>query len=72
MQFSFSNKNVILIGITIQSEYVVETTLVGVVMNGLSHLYNVQDKCHFAVCLVRGLGGNIPEASREKFANEVC
>lgn len=54
-----------------QGDFVVDTTLVGVVMNGLSHLHNVQDKTQFGVGLVRGLGGNLPEATREKFANEV-
>ena len=49
----------------------VDTTLVGVVMNGLSHFCAVQDKSHFAVCLIRGLGGNLPEAMREKFAADV-
>ncbi|XP_013392185.1 cytoplasmic dynein 2 heavy chain 1, partial [Lingula anatina] len=54
-----------------QGDFVVETTLVGVVMNGLSHLHGVQDKTHFAVSLIRGLGGNLSEATREAFAKEV-
>ena len=49
----------------------VDTTLVGVVMNGLSHFAGVQDKSHFAVCLIRGLGGNLTETARERFANDV-
>jgi len=50
---------------------VVDTSLVGVVMNGLSHLKNVGSKAQFAVCLIRGLGGNLSEASRENLAREV-
>lgn len=49
----------------------VETSLIGVVLNGLSHLHNVRNKAHFAVCLIHGLGGNLNEGSREAFAKEV-
>lgn len=56
---------------TLQGDFVVETTLVGVVMNGLSHLHKIRDRAHFAVCLMRGLGGNLPDSLREKFAQEV-
>ena len=48
-----------------------DTSLVGMVMNGLSHLKNVSTKAQFAVCLIRGLGGNLSEASRENLAKEV-
>ena len=48
-----------------------DTTLVGVVMNGLSHLHDIQSKEHFALGLVRGLGGNLPVQARERFAKEV-
>ena len=54
-----------------QGEFVVETTLVGVVMNGLSHLYCIQGRAHFAVALIKGLGGNLTESCRENFAKEV-
>lgn len=54
-----------------KGDYVVDTSLVGVVLNGLSHLYDVQTKEHFAVALIRGLGGNFSEATRENFAREV-
>ncbi|XP_053400577.1 cytoplasmic dynein 2 heavy chain 1-like [Mercenaria mercenaria] len=54
-----------------QNDFVVETSLVGVVLNGLSHLSHVRNKSHFAICLIRGLGGNLNEASRENFAKEV-
>ncbi len=43
----------------------------GVVLNGLSQFLHVQDKSQFAVCLVRGLGGNLNENARENFAKEV-
>ena len=55
----------------VQNDLVVETSLVGVVSNGLSHLHHVSNKAHFAVCLIHGLGGNLSEASRELFAKEV-
>ena len=45
--------------------------MVGVVLNGLSHLQNVKSKTHFAVCLIRGLGGNLSEKDSEAFATEV-
>ncbi|KAI0210442.1 Cytoplasmic dynein 2 heavy chain 1 [Lamellibrachia satsuma] len=54
-----------------QTDFVVDTSLVGMVMNGLSHLKNVGTKAQFAVCLIRGLGGNLSEASRENLAKEV-
>ena len=52
-------------------DLVVGTTQVGVAMNGLSHLVGVASKAEFACALVRGLGGNLPQSSREKFAKEV-
>ena len=55
----------------LQNDLVVETSLVGVVLNGLSHLSHVKNKAHFAMCLIRGLGGNLNEGSRENFAKEV-
>ena len=45
--------------------------MVGVVLNGLSHLNNVRSKTHFAVCLIRGLGGNLNDSDSEAFATEV-
>ncbi|XP_071126281.1 cytoplasmic dynein 2 heavy chain 1-like isoform X2 [Mytilus edulis] len=54
-----------------RSDFVVDTSLVGCVLNGLSHLHNVRNKAHFAVCLIHGLGGNLNEGSREEFAKEV-
>ena len=52
-------------------DLVVRTTLVGVAMNGLSHLVGVANKAEFACALMRGLGGNLPLPTREKFAKEV-
>ena len=54
-----------------QSDFVVETSLVGVVLNGLSHFTNVQDRSHFVISLIRGLGGNLMQATHENFAKEV-
>ena len=53
------------------NDLVVDTTLVGMAMNGLSHLVGVASKAEFACALVRGLGGNLPLPTREKFAKEV-
>ncbi|XP_022236566.1 cytoplasmic dynein 2 heavy chain 1-like [Limulus polyphemus] len=54
-----------------QNDFVVDTTLVGVVMNGLSHLVDVHNKFQFAVGLLRGLGSNLPKISKETFAKEL-
>ena len=54
-----------------QNDFVVETTLIGTVLNGLSHLHGVQEKSLFALGLIRGLGGNLNEKSKESFAREV-
>ena len=54
-----------------RNEFIVDTSLVGVVMNGLSHLYDVQDEAHFGVCLINGLGANLAEANQETFVKEV-
>ncbi|UJR10563.1 hypothetical protein I4U23_014763 [Adineta vaga] len=54
-----------------QNDFVVETTLIGTVLNGLSHLHGVHDKALFALGLMRGLGGNLPEKTKETFAREV-
>ena len=54
-----------------QNEFVVETTLIGTVLNGLSHLHGVQDKSLFALALIRGLGGHWNKKTKENFAREV-
>jgi len=53
------------------NDFVVETTLVGVALNGLSHLVHVNNKSQFACALVKGLGGNLGEQSRLNFAKMV-
>ena len=52
-------------------DFVVETTLIGTVLNGLSHLHDVTDKSLFTLGLIRGLGGNLNEKTKETFAREV-
>jgi len=42
-----------------------------VVLNGLSHLHGIKDKSHFAVGLIRGLGGNLQESTLNEFAKSV-
>ncbi|XP_077984893.1 cytoplasmic dynein 2 heavy chain 1-like [Glandiceps talaboti] len=54
-----------------QNDMVVETSLVGMVMNGLSHLHGCCTKAQFVVALIRGLGGDLNENSRQAFAKEV-
>ena len=49
----------------------VETSLVGNVLNGLSHFHHVRDRAQFAMSLIRGLGGNLTETSHEEFAKQV-
>jgi dynein heavy chain 2 len=53
------------------SETVVETTLVGTVMNGLSQLKEVNTKHEFICGVIRGLGGNLSLSSRASLAKEV-
>ena len=53
------------------SDLVIETSLVGLVLNGLSHLSSATNRLEFAVGLVQGLGGNLNTASRTSFAQEV-
>ena len=55
-----------------QNEFVVETSLVGVVMNGLSHMHGVKVKQEFACALIRGLGANLSSIAKTAFAKEVC
>ena len=54
-----------------QGDFVVETTLIGTVLNGLSHLHGVHDRALFTLGLIRGLGGNLNEKTKEAFAREV-
>ena len=54
-----------------QNEFVVETSLVGTVLNGLSHLSAAAERGQFIVGLLRGLGGNLLLKTRKEFAKEV-
>ncbi|XP_045342577.1 cytoplasmic dynein 2 heavy chain 1 isoform X15 [Leopardus geoffroyi] len=54
-----------------QNDYVVETSLVGTVMNGLSHLRGCKNHEQFVISLIRGLGGNLNMKSRLEFTKEV-
>ncbi|XP_038236236.1 cytoplasmic dynein 2 heavy chain 1 isoform X1 [Dermochelys coriacea] len=54
-----------------QNDYVVETSLVGTVMNGLSHLRGCTDRGQFIISLMRGLGGNLNMKSRLEFTKEI-
>lgn len=54
-----------------QNDFVVETSLVGTVFNGLSHLNAVRERGQFIVGLLRGLGGNLNLKARQEFAREV-
>lgn len=55
----------------LQNDFVVETSLVGTVMNGLSHLRGCTDRGQFIINLLRGLGGNLNMSSRLEFAKQV-
>ena len=50
---------------------VVDTTLVGTVLNGLSKLRHCKTKGDFTVNLIHGLGGNLDMKLREEFAKAV-
>ncbi|XP_075905861.1 cytoplasmic dynein 2 heavy chain 1 [Nelusetta ayraudi] len=54
-----------------QNDFVVETSLVGTVFNGLSHLSAVRERGQFVVGLLRGLGGNLNLKTRQEFAREL-
>uniref|UniRef100_W5MJK1 Cytoplasmic dynein 2 heavy chain 1 n=1 Tax=Lepisosteus oculatus TaxID=7918 RepID=W5MJK1_LEPOC len=54
-----------------QNDFVVDTSLVGTVLNGLSHLSGVRERGQFVVNLIRGLGGNLNFKSRQEFAKQV-
>ncbi|OWK62944.1 Cytoplasmic dynein 2 heavy chain 1 [Lonchura striata] len=54
-----------------KNDFVVETSLVGTVMNGLSHLNGSTDHGQFIINLLHGLGGNLNMKSRQEFAKEV-
>lgn len=54
-----------------QNDFVLETSIVGTVMNGLSHLKGVKNVTQFAVNLFRGLGSNLRKSSRDDLIREV-
>ncbi|XP_062329494.1 dynein cytoplasmic 2 heavy chain 1 [Osmerus eperlanus] len=54
-----------------QNDFVVETSLVGTVLNGLSHLSGVTERGQFLVGLIRGLGGNLHLKARQELSKEV-
>lgn len=66
-QFFFSAYELV----TGKSEFLVQTSMVGTILNGLSHLHGIEDKAHFAVGLIRGLGGNLPEQALNEFAKSI-
>jgi dynein heavy chain 2 len=51
--------------------YILDTTLVGTIMNGLSQVKGAKSKQEFLCGLVRGLGGNLGMAEREVFARDL-
>jgi len=57
--------------LVMKMEFVVDTTLVGTVSNGLSQLAGANTKPAFLVGLIRGLGGNLMPQHRETFAKEL-
>ena len=57
--------------VTNQLDLIVPTTLVGVISGGLSHLRSVNSRGEFACAVIRGLGGNLNESSKETLAKEV-
>jgi dynein heavy chain 2 len=50
---------------------VVDTTMVGTVLSGLSQIKNCTHKAQFLCGIIRGLGGNLSLEDRSKFAKEV-
>lgn len=54
-----------------KNDFVVETSVVGTILNGLSHLNAVTERGQFIVGLLRGLGGNVNFKTRQEFAKEV-
>jgi dynein heavy chain 2 len=55
----------------LQSDYVVDTTLVGTVMNGLSHIKDSKSRQEFVCGLIRGIGGNLSLSQRTLLAKEI-
>lgn len=53
------------------NDFVIDTSLVGCVLNGLSHMSGVSSRLEFAVALLKGLVGNTNEASKDALAKEI-
>lgn len=53
-----------------QNNSVVDTTLIGTTLNGLSHIKGVKTRAGFACALMRGLGGNLGFNSYPQLAKE--
>ncbi|XP_013869519.1 cytoplasmic dynein 2 heavy chain 1 [Austrofundulus limnaeus] len=54
-----------------QNDFVVETSLVGTVMNSLSHLNAVNERGQFIIGLLRGMGGNLNIKTRQELAKQL-
>nr|XP_040568861.1 cytoplasmic dynein 2 heavy chain 1-like [Lepeophtheirus salmonis] len=58
-----------------KNEYLICTSLIGTVLNGLSYLTDngalIQNRTKFGVGLIRGFGGNLNESCKEVFTKEV-
>lgn len=57
--------------IIFKNEYVIPTSMVGTILNGLSHLHGITDKAHFAIGLIRGFGGNMSQSMLNEFAKVI-
>ncbi len=55
----------------LRCDYVVDTTLVGTVMNGLSQIQDCNSRTEFICGIIRGLGGNLSLPQRTALAKEV-
>lgn len=55
----------------LRSETVVDTTLVGTVMNGLSQISAAKTRQEFICGLIRGIGGNLSISTRISLAKEI-
>ena len=55
----------------LKSECVVESTLVGTVMNGLSQIRDATTRQEFICGLIRGIGGNLSLSNRSLLAKEI-
>ena len=54
-----------------ENAFVVDTTMVGTVLNGLSHVQDATAREEFVMGIIYGLGGNLTAATRTTFAKEV-